>query len=155
MTATVTGERREAITRLGLSFKRAMVAVRRLRGRETHRAGTPSFAQYPILFALAERDDLSNGELAFAADVSPATVTGLLDSLVELGLVTRSRSSIDRRIVTCSLTGDGRRLVAERRAIFERRWDDALAEFSPDELATAAAVFERIAAMFDGLDGNA
>ena len=152
-TASVAAARQEAIQGLGQAFKRAMVAVRRLRGRETHRPGTPSFAQYPLLFALAESDELSNGELACAADVSAATVTGMLDSLVELGLVTRSRSSIDRRIVTCSLTADGRRHVAERRAIFEGRWDRALAEFSPAELATAAAVFERIAAMFDAFDG--
>ena len=150
---SVAAQRHEAIQRLGQSFKSAMVAVRRLRGRETHRPGTPSFAQYPLLFALAERDELSNGELACAADVSAATVTGMLDSLVELGLVTRSRSRTDRRIVTCSLTDEGRRLVAERRAVFESRWDGALAEFSPAELAIAAAVFERIAAMFDSYDG--
>ena len=152
-TASVAAARQEAIQGLGQAFKRAMVAVRRLRGRETHRPGTPSFAQYPLLFALAERDELSNGELAVAADVSAATVTGMLDSLVELALVTRSRSSIDRRIVTCTLTEKGRRHVSERRAIFESRWDGALAEFSPAELATAAAVFERIAAMFDSFDG--
>lgn len=154
MSATVASARYEAIQSLGQSFKRAMVAVRRLRGRETHRPGAPSFAQYPLLFALAERDELSNGELALAADVSAATVTGMLDSLVDLGLVTRSRTSSDRRIVTCSLTDEGRRHVAERRAIFEARWDGALAEFSPVELATAAAVFDRIAAMFDSLDGS-
>jgi DNA-binding MarR family transcriptional regulator len=153
-TATVKAERQDAILRLGQSFKRAMVAVRRLRGRETHRPGTPSFAQYPLLFALAERDDLSSGELAFAADVSPATVTGLLDSLGELGLISRSRSSSDRRIVTCSLTTEGRRVVEERRAVMERLWDEALSEFSPDDLAVAAAVFDRIGGMFAAMSGE-
>ena len=51
--------RAEAIASLGSSFKRAMVAVRRLRGRDTQRPGTPSFAQYQLLFALADRDGLS------------------------------------------------------------------------------------------------
>ena len=114
--------RDEAVTRLGASFKRAMVAVRRLRGRETHRPGSPSFAQYQLLFALDDRDDLSAGELATAADLSPATVSHMLDSLVELGFVTRDRSTHDRRVVTCSLTAEGRKLIAQRRALFEGRW---------------------------------
>jgi DNA-binding MarR family transcriptional regulator len=131
-----------------------MVAVRRLRGRETHRPGTPSFAQYQLLFAMTDRDELSAGELAAAADLSPATVTHMLDSLVELGLVRRSRSEIDRRIVTCSLTPAGRERIAGRRALFEERWTRALADVPIDDLAAAAGVFDRIAAMFDDFDAG-
>ena len=47
-----------------------------------------------------------------AADLSPATVSHMLDSLVELGFVTRDRSTHDRRVVTCSLTAEGRKLIA-------------------------------------------
>ena len=151
MTATALDGRTAALTQLGMSFKRAMVAVRRLRGRETHRPGQPSHAQYQLLFALADRDELSSGELAAASDLSPASVTGMLDSLVELGLVTRMRSSSDRRVVTCSLTAAGRGAVDARRAAFQPRWDAALAEFSAEELALAAGVLERIATMFDDL----
>ena len=154
MTATETHSRTEALDAVGRAFKRAMVAVRRLRGRETHRPGAPSFAQYQLLFALADHDGLSSGELAQAADLSPATVTQMLDSLVERGLVTRLRSETDRRIVTCSLTDSGRYVIAQRRALFQGTWDDALAEFSVTELAVAAAVFDRIAGMFDGLSGD-
>ena len=154
MTTTAVPSRTEALEALGGAFKRAMVAVRRLRGRETHRPGTPSFAQYQLLFALADHDGLSSGELAHAADLSPATVTQMLDALVERGLVTRVRSETDRRIVTCSLTDSGRDVIARRRALFQGTWDDALAEFSVAELAVAAAVFDRIAGMFDGLSGD-
>jgi DNA-binding MarR family transcriptional regulator len=155
MTTTATRSRAEAVDALGHAFKRAMVAVRRLRGRETHRPGAPSFAQYQLLFALADHDGLSSGELAQAADLSPATVTQMLDSLVERGLVTRLRSETDRRIVTCSLTDSGRDVIAQRRAQFQGTWNEALSEFSVAELAVAAAVFDRIAAMFDGLGGDA
>ena len=147
--------RADAVVRLGASFKRAMVAVRRLRGRDTQRPGTPSFAQYQLLFALAEGDGRSTGELAAAAELSPATVTQMVDSVVELGLVTRNRSSQDRRIVTCSLTEAGWSWIAERRATLERRWLEALADVPTDDLAVAAAVFDRIAAMFDEFDAEA
>ena len=99
-----TPTREEAVARLGSAFKGALGAVRRLRGRDTHRPGELSFAQYHLLFALAEREELSAGELALAADLSPATVTQLLDSLATMGLVERTRSDRDRRVVTCTLT---------------------------------------------------
>jgi len=154
VTSTATHTRAEAIDTLGRAFKRAMVAVRRLRGRETHRPGAPSFAQYQLLFALADNDGLPSSELAHAADLSPATVTQMLDSLVERGLVTRHRSESDRRIVTCSLTDAGRELIIQRRELFQERWEAVLAEFSAEELVVASAVFDRIATMFDDLSGD-
>lgn len=143
--------REEALAQLGSAFKGAMAAIRRLRGRDTHRHGELSFAQYHLLFGLAERDELSAGELALAADLSPATVTQLLDSLAEMGLVERTRSERDRRVVTCTLTTHGRELITERRAHFEQRWHTALAQFSTQDLITAAAVIDRLRALYDDL----
>jgi DNA-binding MarR family transcriptional regulator len=154
MTSTATRSRVEAVTILGNAFKRTNAAVRRLKGRETHRPGTVSFAQNSLLFALAERDEVSSGELASAAGLSPATVTNMLDSLVDVGLVTRTRSETDRRVVTCRLTDKGREHIAERRARFEGHWNEALSGFSVAELAVAAAVLEEIATMFEGFDGT-
>ena len=47
--------REEAVARLGLSFKRTMAAVRKLKGRDTHRPGSPSLAACQLLFVLADR----------------------------------------------------------------------------------------------------
>jgi DNA-binding MarR family transcriptional regulator len=154
MTTTATRSRADAITTLGNAFKRTNAAVRRLKGRETHRPGTVSFAQNALLFALAEHDEVSSGELAAAADLSPATVTQMLDALVELRLVTRTRSETDRRVVTCRLTDKGREHIAERRATFEGYWNEALSSFSVAELGIAAAVLGQIATMFEGFDGT-
>lgn len=136
---------------LGRSFKAAMAAVRRLRGRETHSPDGLSDAQYSLLFGLREHEQLSLGELAVAADLSAATATEMLDPLAASGLVRRERSERDRRVVLISLTDRGRRLTEERRARFEPRWRAALAEFSDAELLTAAAVLDRMRAMFDEL----
>ena len=143
--------REDALAELGSAFKGAMAAVRRLRGRDTHRHGEVSFAQYHLLFGLAERGELSAGELALAADLSPATVTQMLDTLAEMGLVERARSERDRRVVTCTLTTSGRELITERRAHFEQRWHAALAQFSTQDLTTAAAVIDRLRALYDDL----
>jgi DNA-binding MarR family transcriptional regulator len=133
------------------SFKAAMAAVRRLRGRETHRPGELSHAQYGLLFGLAAGGALSAGELALAADVSPASATQMLDAMERSGLVERARSGEDRRVVLSSLTQRGRDVVEARRALIEPRWRAALAEFSDRDLRTAAAILDGIREVFDEL----
>ncbi len=136
---------------LGIAFKRAMVAVRRLRGRETHRSDQVSYAQYGLLFGLAGMCQRSARDLAEQADLTPATVTQMLESLEAQGLVTRVRSEQDRRVVLSSLTERGEQLVAERHAQMEPRWRAALDGFDDAELLVAARVLDRLADHFNAL----
>ena len=136
---------------LGLAFKRAMVAVRRLRGRETHRPGQLSYAQYSLLFGLAQTGECSARELAEQADLTSATVAQMLDHLEAASLVTRARSADDRRVVLTTLTEHGAGVVAERQAQMEPRWQAALAEFTDRDLAAAARVLNRLADYFERL----
>ena len=135
----------------GSAFKRAMGAVRRLRGRDTHRAGELSYAQFGLLFGLGAGGEMSASEVANCAGVSPATATQMLDGLAAAGLIERRRSEADRRSVLVSLTPHGSEVVAARRERYQGRWNEALEEFAAEELRTAAAVLERIRAMFDEL----
>ncbi|MGP0034139.1 MAG: MarR family winged helix-turn-helix transcriptional regulator [Solirubrobacteraceae bacterium] len=92
---------------------------------------------------------MSARDLAYAADLSPASVTEMLDGLAAAGLVDRQRSDRDRRVVHTSLTDSGRGLVEERRARFEPRLRAALEPFSENELVVAAAVLERLRDLFE------
>lgn len=143
--------RAEALETFGRSFKAANAALRRLKARQTHEPGELSHAQYSLLFGLCDGEPRSLRELALAADVSPATAAEMLDSLAEAGLVERTRSTEDKRVVLTSLSGRGRAVVDERRARYEPRWRAALDEFSEQELLSAAAVLDRVRAMFDEL----
>lgn len=134
---------------LGRAFKAAMVAVRRLRGRETHRPGTLSYAQYGLLFGLAGGAALSAREIGLAANLTPATVTQMLEGLEQAGLVRRSRSDSDKRVVLTVLTDRGHEVVDEHRARMEPLWLAALEGFSDQELLTAAEVLDRLAQYFD------
>jgi len=136
------------LERLTVSFKATMAAVRRLRGRETQRPGELSYAQYSLLFGLAESCELSSRELACRAELSPATVTQMLDSLEAHGLVRRTRAAHDKRVVLTALTERGQQLVDERRALYEPRWRAAMSRFDADELRTAAAVLDALTALF-------
>lgn len=137
--------------RLGRSFKAAMAAVRRLRGRETHRPGTLSYAQYGLLFSLSGGGRMSARELADSAALTPASVTQMLEGLEAHGLVQRLRSAEDKRVVHTALTDKGQQLIEERRAALDARWRAAVGDFSPADLLTASAVLDRLAAYFDEL----
>lgn len=146
-----TGEREDshAVEQVARSFKRALAAVRRMRGRETHDPGELTDAQYSLLFCLRDKSQLSLRDLADAADLSPASVTEMLEGLAAAGLVERIRCERDRRVVLTSLTASGRALVEARRARSETKLHAALAQFSDDDLRTAAAVLDRFREMFD------
>jgi DNA-binding MarR family transcriptional regulator len=144
-----TAERTEVMELVGRSFKGAMAALRRLRGRETQCPGELTHAQYGLLFGLWDGADRSSRELALLADISPATAAEMLDGLAAAGLVDRTRSEEDKRIVLNSLTARGRELTEERRRTYEPRWHAALDEFTDAELLSAAGVLDAIRAMFD------
>jgi DNA-binding MarR family transcriptional regulator len=150
--APVSADREQASTELGRAFKAAMASVRRLRSRDNQRPSGLSHARYSLLIELAEHGELSAGDLACEAALSPATVTEMLDQLAEAGLVVRSRSDRDRRVVSTRLADAGRALVEERHRAITPMWQAALADFSEAELRAAAAVLDRLGEFFETLD---
>jgi DNA-binding MarR family transcriptional regulator len=149
--SVVSPTRAQALDAVGRAFKGALAALHRLRGRERHHPGELSHAQYGLLFGLSDGGSKSARELALAADVSPATATEMLDALAAAGLVLRTRSEHDKRIVLTALTERGRALIEERRAMYEPRFRAALEPFSEEELASAAHVLDALRQLFDEL----
>jgi DNA-binding MarR family transcriptional regulator len=146
-----TEDPREAeLTALGLAFRHVFRALSRIRGRDTHLAGTElSHAQFELLNELSERGALPAGELASAARLSPGTVTQMLDALAESGHVERARSETDRRVVVTHLTPLGSAQIDAKREAWKGRWEQALEGFGPRELRAARKVLERLGEMFE------
>jgi len=72
------------------------------------------------------------GELADALGVALSTATQLAERLEKRGLARRDHSDPeDRRVVRLSLTGDGRRLLEDRRRLRHRRLESAMEHLSP------------------------
>ncbi len=138
------------LTELGLAFRSVFRSLSRLRGRDTHLAGTElSHAQCELLFELHERGGLSAGELATAAQLTPATVTQMLEHLADSGHVERARLERDRRVVISRLTVRGRREIEAKRERWQSRWEQALADVDADELRSATRVLTRLRAIFE------
>lgn len=141
--ADVAIELREAVA----SFS---AAQRRLRSRDSKAQGL-SFAQWHLLRRLAECDELPAGKLATEADLTPASVTQMLDHLAEVGYVERVRSATDRRVVLNRLTPAGHERFAAKQAEIDERWRDALSDLTADQLGQAAKVLRRMADVLDQL----
>jgi DNA-binding MarR family transcriptional regulator len=131
------------------AFIELMGAERRLRGRSPHREGDLSATEVRALFQLDREAEVSAGCLARQADVSPASMTAMLDHLEKDGMVSRRRSETDRRQVIVSLTDEGRELLARKREVWDARWRELTDRHSEAELAAAAAVMHDIAALLD------
>lgn len=149
-----TGEWQAELLDLGKAFRRVFRSLRRLRGRDTHLIGSEvSHAQMELLIELSEQGPLSAGELALAAQLTPATVTPMLDHLATCGHVERTRSEVDRRVVVTRLTAQGERQVQAKRALWQARWESILADVDAQDLRTTTTVLERLNAVFaDGPD---
>jgi DNA-binding MarR family transcriptional regulator len=144
-------DRTATLEALRSAFIELMGAERRLRGRSAHKAGDFSAMEIRALFQLASETETTAGCLARQADLSPATMTAMLDHLEKDGMVARRRSETDRRQVIVSLTDDGRELMAAKRSFWEQTWQQMLAHHSDDELSTASRVIHDLAGLLDSL----
>lgn len=70
-------------------------------------AGVTS-AQAAVLFLLARRGERRMGDIGETLSLHPPAVTGLINRMAALGLVTRTASPSDRRSAHVSLTEKGR-----------------------------------------------
>jgi DNA-binding MarR family transcriptional regulator len=126
-------------------------AGRRLRGREARARGAAGTAQLYILWLLASEGVLTGGQLAAAAELTPATVTQMLDGLEADGLVERERSTVDRRVVHNRLTEKGRAIQLHRQQEWDERWNEALASMPAEDLEAGARVLRHLAEFYDSL----
>lgn len=106
---------------------------------------TMTVPQVKSLFFITNSESTNFKNMAAALKVTPSNLTGVVDRLVEQGLVSRTEDHEDRRKTLLQATEKGESLVAELR---ERRMSylsQALADMSPDELSTIIRGLELLA----------
>ncbi|GAB3247753.1 MarR family winged helix-turn-helix transcriptional regulator [Kineosporia babensis] len=136
----------------------AMVRISRIK-RHTREATRRASAEvglqvheYETLHALMIRDTpgtASPSELAQAADVSPAGMTGRLDSLEKAGLIKRRPSRTDRRSVTIEATSRGADVWRKAMALRGEAERNLLGALTPKELAALNRLLRKLAVVVD------
>jgi DNA-binding MarR family transcriptional regulator len=95
-------------------------------------------AQASALGAVNRLGSPTLGELAAVEQVQPPTMTRIVASLAEAGMVTRSTDATDRRSARVRITPAGKRALERIRTLKNAFLTRRLAELSPEEQAGAA-----------------
>jgi len=139
-----------------LAAMRRVMQAADLRSRRLARQTGLTAPQLAVLQAIAELGEVTTGRISAHVSLSQATVTLILDRLVERGLVERYRSQADRRVVHSRLTEDGKAaLVAAGPAIGARLLRDFAALPAERRKALAGALewlAERLNVAEDDMD---
>jgi DNA-binding MarR family transcriptional regulator len=88
---------------------------------------------FALMFLQEHGGRCTMGDLAECTDQCSATMTGIVDRLVEMGIVTRERAPRDRRSVVVGLTTRGEELLQKAQTGRVERARQLLAHFTPEE----------------------
>src|SRR5678815_2783839 len=113
-------------------LRRASLAMRKAMDEELHAHGLTG-AQFEVLRQLWEHDRLELRSLQHRLGITSPTLTGIVDGLVERGMVERQTSLEDARVKQLYLTPQGQSMHGEICAAIERVNVRLLAGFSPAE----------------------
>ena len=79
-----------------------------------------TYTQYIMFLVLWEKDGITVGELCRRLMLDTGTVTPMLKNTEKQGLIKRTRSEEDERVVVISLTDEGKALYKKARQIPEK-----------------------------------
>ena len=105
--------------------------------------------QLAALQAIERLQPITAGALAKSIHLSQATLTGILTRLETRSLVSRTRSSSDRRTVVVELAEEGRAVLESAPSLLQDRFRHELLKLQEWELTQMLATLQRIATMMD------
>ena len=106
-------------------------------------------AQLLILQSIQNMGEVSLGEISKKISLSQATVTSILDRLVDKGLVYRERSTEDKRKVHAYLTEDAVALIKDAPAPLQEQFTKQFEALNEWEQSMMISSLQRIAQMMD------
>jgi DNA-binding MarR family transcriptional regulator len=116
--------------------------------RETIRSFDLTPPQYFALTLLWERDERPLKELAAASHTSPATITGIIDTLEHKALVARVPNPSDRRSLLVKLTETGR-ILQHSAPTLDRIFGACCIGLEPAEAEALSKLLKKLNASLD------
>lgn len=139
----------------------ALISIRRiLRATELHgkalRGATGlKTSQLLVLQALEEEPELTVGEITGQVHMAQASVTAIVARLEEMGLVTRTRGTTDKRKVFVNLTDAGHEVLEQAPEALHQRFAEQFEPLETWEKTMLVASLQRVASMLDASDIDA
>jgi DNA-binding MarR family transcriptional regulator len=113
-----------------------------------------SLTQLRVLFILRENPGLTARALAGTINVTPSTLTRIMDRLVRDRLVNREEDPEDRRLVRHCLTPVGLDMVGELERTGRERMNKIFGRLSPEELERLVGALSGLAAASDAVEAE-
>lgn len=110
-------------------------------------------AQWTVLKQIALRNGETASALCKCSGCDTGSMTRMLDRLEEKGLIRRERSTTDRRVVLLHVTETGKALLPLIVPRVVEVLNQALTDFTPEEVALTKQLIGRIVANLDKLNG--
>jgi DNA-binding MarR family transcriptional regulator len=105
--------------------------------------------QLLIMLEIDKTSGVNSSQVAKNVNLSAATVTNILDRLENKGLVSRVRSTQDKRKVSLYLTEDGKALLLNAPQALQEHFIDNFANLAQWEQSQLLSSMERLAGMMD------
>jgi MarR family transcriptional regulator, organic hydroperoxide resistance regulator len=102
-----------------------------------------------LLGTLAHNGEMKISDLSEKLGLSNSTVSGVLDRLEKQGLVERTRSEEDRRVVHVNLTPEFRKNAEQRFKDVERSFEEVVSKASTEELERILIGLETLKKLLD------
>jgi DNA-binding MarR family transcriptional regulator len=128
-------------------------AIRRLaravdiQSRRIDREAGLTLPQFVVLSSVRDLRSGTSTQIAHEADLSPATVVGILDKLESKGLIARVRSTVDRRSVHSSMTDAGSALLDRIPNPLGAAFEAAFAALPAETRSRTISVLDELAAL--------
>lgn len=131
--------------RILLKAIRRLARATELQSRRIDRTIGLTLPQLVVLGCVRDLGEGTGRAIAAEADLSPATVVGILDKLDAKGLILRARSTDDRRLVRTRLTPAGETMLGRAPAPLGDAFEAAYARLDAAERTAILDGFRRVA----------
>ncbi|MGQ8366099.1 MarR family winged helix-turn-helix transcriptional regulator [Glaciecola sp. 1036] len=126
-----------------------------LRSRQLNKVAGLTGPQIVVLQHLVQNSGAMVKEIAQSINLSPATVTSILDRLESKSFITRARSQTDKRKVGVSITTLGEQMLKKAPLPLQEHFLNRFAQLEQWEQSQMVATMQRIASMMDAEDLDA
>jgi DNA-binding MarR family transcriptional regulator len=142
---------RQPVAELQHAVYTLMAAQRRLNWRAKRSGGSIAPDRLRVLMVLEVEGEATHSQLVRETELTPATISVMVDELVGGGLVQRRRDASDGRVWWITLTDDGRAVTARHREAWVRTFADAFGATPDADLGTAVEVIDRVTEILESI----
>lgn len=105
--------------------------------------------QLAVLKELEEHEEISVGNLAKNLNLSNATMTGIIDRLLQKHMLSKERSIQDRRKTLVKLTASGKQVLNKAPSLMEEQFLEKFRQLEAWEKNLILSTLQRVAAMMN------